>query len=96
MADTLAAGGSLCDRAVVERVVGEAPRRIAELIALGTKFDEVDGKLALGREGGHGRDRIAHALGDATGKEITRAVAAPDWRMRRTSRCGTTRSPSIC
>ena len=31
--------------------------------------------MALGREGGHGHDRIAHALGDATGKELVRAVA---------------------
>ena len=28
VADTLDAGGSLCDREVVERVVGEAPQRI--------------------------------------------------------------------
>ena len=45
-------------------------------MAWGTKFDRIDGQLALGREGGHGRDRIAHAMGDATGKEIVRAVAA--------------------
>ena len=74
VADTLEAGGSLCDPAVVEQVVREAPARIAELIAWGTQFDLIDGRLALGREGGHGRDRIAHALGDATGKEIMRAV----------------------
>ena len=28
----------------------------------------------MGREGGHGHDRIVHALGDATGKEVMRAV----------------------
>ena len=75
VADTLEAGGSLCDVEVVRRVIGEAPERIAELIAWGTNFDQADGHLALGREGGHGRDRIAHALGDATGKELVRAVA---------------------
>ncbi|MGA2032223.1 MAG: L-aspartate oxidase [Thermoguttaceae bacterium] len=74
VADTLEAGGTLCDRTVVERVVREAPRRIEELIALGTNFDQADGRLALGREGGHQRDRIAHALGDATGREVMRAV----------------------
>jgi L-aspartate oxidase len=73
--DTLAAGGSLCDPAVVRHVIGEAPRRIEELIAWGTNFDRVGGRLALGREGGHGRDRVVHALGDATGKEVMRAVA---------------------
>lgn len=73
-ADTLRAGGLLCDRQVVERVVREAPKRIEELIAWGTRFDQVGDRMALGREGGHGRDRVAHALGDATGREIMRAV----------------------
>ncbi len=76
VADTLAAGGSLCDRQVVERVIGEGPERIRELMAWGTRFDRQDEHLALGREGGHSHDRIAHAFGDATGKEIVRAVAA--------------------
>ena len=74
--DTLLAGGSLCDRQVVEMVVREGPDRIRELIAWGTRFDQVDGVLSLGREGGHRRDRIVHALGDATGKEVMRAVIA--------------------
>lgn len=72
--DTLIAGGSLCDPAVVEQVIHEAPQRIHELIKWGTNFDRTGSKLDLGREGGHGRDRIVHALGDATGKEIMRAV----------------------
>ncbi len=74
VADTLQAGGTLCDPAVVKRVIGEAPRRIEELIGWGTRFDKAEGRLALGREGGHGHDRIVHALGDATGKEVMRAV----------------------
>ena len=74
VADTLQAGGSLCDRQVVEDVVREAPARIQELIAWGTQFDHAGERLALGREGGHSHDRIAHALGDATGKEVMRAV----------------------
>lgn len=74
MADTLDAGGSLGDPAVVEHVVREAPRRIEELIAWGAQFDRVGPRLALGREGGHRRDRIVHALGDATGLEVMRAV----------------------
>jgi len=72
--DTLTAGGSLCDRSVVEMVVRDAPRRINELIEWGTQFDSVAGSLALGREGGHSHERIVHALGDATGKEVMRAV----------------------
>jgi L-aspartate oxidase len=74
VSDTLAAGGTLCDSAVVEMVVREAPRRIRELIDWGTQFDEVGGELLLGREGGHSRNRIVHALGDATGREVMRAV----------------------
>lgn len=74
IADTLSAGGSLCDRAVVELVVREAPERIRELIEWGTHFDEHLGSLVLGREGGHGRPRVVHALGDATGQEMMRAM----------------------
>jgi L-aspartate oxidase len=74
IADTLKAGGSLCDRQVVEMVVREAPNRIQELIEWGTRFDELAGELVLGREGGHSHNRIVHALGDATGKEVMRAV----------------------
>ncbi|MBN8627839.1 MAG: L-aspartate oxidase [Planctomycetes bacterium] len=74
VADTLRAGGELCDRAVVEMVVREAPRRIQELIAWGARFDLEAGTLALGREGGHSHDRIVHALGDSTGREVMRAV----------------------
>ena len=74
IADTLTAGGQLCDLNVVEMVVREAPRHIAELSGWGTQFDQAAGALALGREGGHSHHRIVHALGDATGKEVMRAV----------------------
>lgn len=74
VADTLTAGGGLCHPEVVDRVVREAPARIEELIAWGTRFDERDGELDLGREGGHSHRRIVHALGDATGREVMRAV----------------------
>ena len=74
VADTLEAGGPLCHRDVVERVVAEGPQRIRELVEWGTEFDRDGDALALSREGGHGRERIAHALGDATGQEIMRAT----------------------
>lgn len=72
--DTLVAGCDLCDLRTVEMVVREAPERVAELIRCGTRFDQLDGALILGREGGHSHQRIIHALGDATGKEIMRAM----------------------
>jgi L-aspartate oxidase len=74
-ADTIAAGKGLCDEDVVRAVVEDAPRRIRELVGYGAQFDEVDGEIALTREGGHSHRRIVHALGDATGKEVMRALA---------------------
>jgi L-aspartate oxidase len=76
IADTLAAGKGLCDSDVVDLVVREAPIRIGELIEWGMHFDRIDGQVALGREGGHSHARIAHALGDATGREMMRAIIA--------------------
>jgi L-aspartate oxidase len=72
--DTLTAGAGLCDRAVVEMVVREAPGQINDLVRWGTQFDLEDGQLALTREGGHSHRRIVHALGDATGFEVMRAI----------------------
>jgi L-aspartate oxidase len=72
--DTLTAGGDFCDEAIVDMVVREAPEHISQLIQWGTHFDNHQGQLMLGQEGGHSHQRILHALGDATGKEIMRAV----------------------
>jgi L-aspartate oxidase len=74
--DTLIAGAGLCDPAVVEMVVREAPQQISDLIRFGVKFDLEHGELALTREGGHSHRRIVHALGDATGHEVMRALIA--------------------
>ncbi len=74
--DTLIAGAGLCERAVVEMVVREAPNQINDLVRFGTVFDQENGGLALTREGGHSHRRIVHALGDATGHEVMRALIA--------------------
>jgi L-aspartate oxidase len=75
--DTLVAGAGACDLDAVRVLVTEGPEAVHELIALGTRFDhDPDGVLSLTREGGHHRDRIAHAGGDATGAEIQRALIA--------------------
>ena len=73
-ADTIRAGAGLCDRQVVEAVVREAPKQIEDLIRWGTHFDEERGRLAVTLEGGHTHRRVVHALGDATGREVMRAV----------------------
>jgi L-aspartate oxidase len=75
--DTLVAGAGVCDQEAVRILVSEGPARVRELVTLGTDFDRgPDGEISLTREGGHHRDRIAHAGGDATGKEISRALIA--------------------
>lgn len=75
--DTLAAGGNICTRSVVEHVVKHGPEEIRKLIGFGTNFDRnADGELLLGREGGHRSDRILHANGDSTGRELIRSLIA--------------------
>ncbi len=83
--DTLASGDGLCNREVVEQVVKKGPDRIRELIGLGVHFNTTDAggpesapggdasHLDLGREGGHSKNRIVHAL-DMTGREVERAL----------------------
>jgi L-aspartate oxidase len=73
--DTLTAGAGLCDVRAVRALVTDGPGAVRRLIDLGAEFDrEPSGPLALTREGGHLRRRIAHAGGDATGAEISRAL----------------------
>ena len=74
--DTLDAGAGLCDADAVTILVEEGPRYITELIEHGAEFDREDGQLAFTREAAHSRPRILHARGDATGREIVRALVA--------------------
>jgi L-aspartate oxidase len=72
--DTLSAGDGLCNPDAAKVLVEEAPQCIEELIAWGTQFDRDGTKLTFGREGAHSRNRILHAHGDSTGREILRAL----------------------
>ncbi len=75
--DTLIAGAGLCSEEAVRALVSEGPDRVRELVARGVGFDlDADGGITLTREGGHHQNRIAHAGGDATGAEISRALVA--------------------
>jgi L-aspartate oxidase len=75
VADTLAAGGGLCDPAAVTSIVADGYAAVAELVSDGARFDEsAPGEWSLTREGGHSRRRIIHAGGDATGAEVQRAL----------------------
>ncbi len=73
--DTLSVSAGLAVADAVEVLTRGGPDAVAELIRLGARFDRTtSGDLALGREGGHGRRRIVHANGDATGAEIMRTL----------------------
>jgi L-aspartate oxidase len=75
--DTIQAGDGLVFEKAARLLVEEGPARIEELLAWGTHFDrERDGKgeLMRTREGAHSLPRILHANGDATGREIGRAL----------------------
>ncbi|MFM7624685.1 MAG: L-aspartate oxidase [Actinomycetota bacterium] len=75
--DTLVAGAGLCDLPAVKVLVTEGPEAVRKLIARGAVFDKSEtGEIALTREGGHLRNRILHAGGDATGAEVSRALLA--------------------
>src|SRR5438045_6970892 len=74
--DTLNAGDGLCNPEAARALVEDAPERIEELIQWGTEFDRGGTKLTFGREGAHSRNRILHAHGDSTGREIFRTLLA--------------------
>ena len=73
-ADTLSVGCGLGDPGVIKTVVDQAPGQIEQLVQWGAQFDQENGQLALGREGGHTHSRIVHSHGDATGQEFTRVL----------------------
>src|ERR1017187_8943645 len=72
--DTLYAGDGLCDRAAVHTLVEEGPAAIQDLIDWGAEFDREGQQLSFTREGAHSRNRILHAHGDSTGREIARTL----------------------
>ncbi len=83
--DTLQAGDGLCNPEAAKVLVEDAPERIDELIQWGTEFDRQGTKLTFGREGAHSRNRILHAHGDSTGREILRALYAKSKTLKNIS-----------
>jgi len=71
VADTLRTGCGLGDEAVIRETLASAPAHIRQMRKWGVHFDEDDGGLELGREGGHSANRIIHAAGDATGRILS-------------------------
>ncbi len=75
LTDTLAAGDGLVDPTAAQMLVAHGPIRVEELLDWGTEFDRgTAGELLRTREGAHSLSRILHAHGDATGREIARAL----------------------
>ena len=75
LADTLAAGGVLCDVEVARRITAAAPAAIETLLRYGVRFDyNATGAFCLGLEAAHARRRIVHATGDGTGRVIMRVL----------------------
>ena len=73
--DTLNTGCGICNRDTVEQVVKDGPGLVKELLEWGTEFDKSqDGSILITLEGGHSFARVAHALGDSTGKAIAQAL----------------------
>jgi L-aspartate oxidase len=68
--DTLVAGAGLCNKDAVQILVSDGSKQVKELIEMGMEFDKVDGKLSLGLEGAHSKNRVLHADGDATGRKM--------------------------
>lgn len=73
--DTLLSGDGLCQDETVDILTRQGPASLRRLMALGGAFDrDAAGALSLGKEGAHSRRRILHAGGDATGREMVRAL----------------------
>jgi L-aspartate oxidase len=72
--DTLVAGAGLCNGDAVRTLVEDGPRGIQQLIEWGVEFDREGSKLLFAREGAHSRNRVLHAHGDSTGREIARVL----------------------
>src|SRR5438309_7534229 len=94
--DTLNAGDGLCNPEAARVLVEDAPERIEELIQWGTEFDRGGTKLTFGREGAHSRNRILHAHGDSTGREILRALVAKAKPLKQVSVCESEFTTDLC
>ncbi|MBF4608888.1 L-aspartate oxidase [Curtobacterium sp. VKM Ac-1393] len=81
--DTHVAAAGSADARAVEVLCTDGPARVRDLLALGVPFDRTTDAasldrhgddLARGREAAHGRWRVVHADGDATGAAIERTL----------------------
>jgi L-aspartate oxidase len=73
VADTIKAGGGLCDPAAVELLVREAPACVERLLQLGMAFDRCGSELSTTLEAAHSHRRVLHAQ-DRTGGALVDAL----------------------
>ena len=74
VADTLDAGDGLCHEKAVREILQDGPASIDELTHRGVEFTQLDdGRVSLGKEGGHSKRRILHVQ-DVTGEAIEQAL----------------------
>ena len=72
--DTIEAGDGLCNPEIVSEILKDGPSRIQDLVDLGVSFSSLeDGRISLGKEGGHSKRRVLHVK-DITGKAIEDAL----------------------
>ncbi|MEA1677373.1 L-aspartate oxidase [Nitrospirillum sp. BR 11163] len=76
-ADTVAAGAGLTDPSMARLLAEAGIVEMSTLLDAGLPADRgADGRPLLGREAAHGRHRILHAGGDATGRTLVTFLAA--------------------
>ena len=69
--DTISAGEGLCDLNAVEILCSDGRAEVDDLISRGMEFDkDSDGNILYTKEAAHSKNRIIHAGGDATGREL--------------------------
>jgi len=69
--DTISAGAGHCDEKAVEVLCSEGRSAVSDLIKDGFLFDkDENGNLLYTKEAAHSTNRILHAGGDATGREL--------------------------
>jgi len=77
--DTLKAGAYHNDKKMVELLSKKSLEVIDDIEKMGFRFDrDKEGNILFTREGAHSNDRIVHAGGDATGREIHKFVFSKD------------------
>jgi L-aspartate oxidase len=92
--DTVVAGVGLVDPTRALYLAQNAAAQVAWLEKLGVAFDrETSGKIALGREAAHGKNRIVHAGGDGTGAAVMQTLIeaarkTPSIRLAMAARAG--------